>query len=153
MINTVKIPRAYSEVYSFINTLGTEYIEKIPSKIYNTIKDNRDKEYNPIYQKNQTIKEEMLSYEALCLISALNLQYWCNDPEEKNILKKKYVDNTKKEQETYSYDNLFKTNQSKIQPNISENISNESDESKHTQMIEYKESIFTKIKNWFKRTF
>ena len=29
MVSTVKIPRAYSEVYSFINTLGNEYIEKI----------------------------------------------------------------------------------------------------------------------------
>ena len=30
MVSTVKIPRAYSEVYSFINTLGIEYKEKIP---------------------------------------------------------------------------------------------------------------------------
>lgn len=145
MINIVKIPRAYSEVHSFINTLGMEYIEKIPNKIYNTIKDNRDKEYNPVFKKEQTLKEGLLSHEALCLLSALNLQYWCNDNEEKNLLKQKYIENTKKEQEKYSYDNLFK-NKSKIV----ENISNEQE---HTEMIKYKESIFLRIKNWFKRIF
>ena len=145
MVSTVKIPRAYSEVYSFINTLGNEYIEKIPNKIYYTIRDNRDKEYNQIYKKEQTLKEGVLSHEALCLLSALNLQYWCNDNEEKNLLKQKYIENTKKEQEKYSYDNLFK-NKSKIV----ENISNEQE---HKEVIEYKESIFTRIKNWFKRLF
>lgn len=146
MVSTVKIPRAYSEVYSFINTLGIEYKEKIPDKVYDTIRDNRDKEYNPIYKKEQTIQEGILSYEALCLLSALNLQYWCNDNEEKNILKQKYIENTKKEQEKYSYDNLFKNKQPKV-------IESTSNEPKHTEMIEYKESIFTRIKNWFKRTF
>lgn len=145
MVSTVKIPRAYSEVYSFINTLGNEYIEKIPNKIYYIIRDNRDKEYNPIYKKEQTLKEGVLSHEALCLLSALNLQYWSNDNEEKNLLKQKYIENTKKEQEKYSYDNLFK-NKSKIV----ENISNEQE---HKEVIEYKESIFTRIKNWFKRLF
>ena len=146
MVSTVKIPRAYSEVYSFINTLGIEYKEKIPNKVYDTIRDNRDKEYNPIYKKEQTIQEGILSYEALCLLSALNLQYWCNDNEEKNILKQKYIENTKKEQEKYSYDNLFKNKQPKV-------IESTSNEPKHTEMIEYKESILTRIKNWFKRTF
>lgn len=146
MVSTIKIPRAYSEVYSFINALGNEYKNKIPSKIYNTIRDNRDKEYNPIIEKDQTIKSGMLSHEALSLISALNLQYWCNDNEEKNILKQKYIENTKKEQEKYSYDNLFKNKQPKV-------IESTSNEPKHTEMIEYKESIFTRIKNWFKRTF
>lgn len=145
MVSTVKIPKAYSEVYSFINTLGIEYIEKIPNKIYNTIRDNRDKEYNPIYKKEQTIKEGILSYEALCLLSALNLQYWCNGNEEKSLLKQKYIENTKKEQEKYGYDNLFK-NKSKIAENISK-------EQENTAMIEYKESIFAKIKKWFKRIF
>ena len=42
MVNTVKIPRAYSEVYSFLNTLGSEYIYKIPEEIYNTVKENRE---------------------------------------------------------------------------------------------------------------
>lgn len=139
MINTVKIPRAYSEVYNFINALGDEYKNKIPGKVYNAIRDNRDKEYNPIIEKDQTIKKGMLSYEALCLISALNLQYWCEDNEEKILLKEKYIENTKKEQEKYSYENLFKD---KLKTN--ENIQ---DRQEHIEMIEYKEQ------KWYQRLF
>ena len=85
MINSAKIPRAYSEVYSFLNVLGNYYINKIPDAIYDTIKENRDKSYTPIYDKNENITQNSISQEGLALISALNLQYWCNDEEEKTI--------------------------------------------------------------------
>ena len=87
MINSAKIPRAYSEVYSFLNVLGNYYINKIPDAIYDTIKENRDKSYTPIYDKNENITQNSISQEGLALISALNLQYWCNDEEEKTKLK------------------------------------------------------------------
>jgi len=139
MVNTVKIPRAYSEVYSFLNTLGSEYIYKIPEEIYNTVKENRDKEYNPVYQKEQTLKEGMLSIEALSLIAALNLQYWCSD-EEKKELKEKYLENTKNEQKKYSYDNLFK-NKKVISKPIEKIVTEE------VALVEYKESILKRICN------
>lgn len=140
MVNTVKIPRAYSEVYSFLNTLGSEYIKKIPEKIYNTVKDNRDKEYNPVYKKEQTLKKGMLSNEAISLIAALNLQYWCENDEEKKELKEKYLENTKIEQEKYSYDNLFKNKKEttrKIEENTAEKVA----------LVEYKEPILKRIWN------
>ncbi len=148
MIRTVNISKAYSEVYAFINALGNDYIEKIPIRIYNEIKNNRDPNYNPKFDSNQTIKPGDISQEALALISALNLQYWCTDQEEKNKLKRTYLENTKKENEKYSYDNLFKnktqtTEQTEL-PKIEKNT---------VAMVEYKESIFTKIKNWFKKIF
>ena len=33
MINIANTSRAYSEVYSFLNTLGEKYISKVPRKI------------------------------------------------------------------------------------------------------------------------
>lgn len=148
MVNTARISRAYSEVYSFINALGNEYIEKIPSKVYNTIQNNRDKEYNPIFEKNQTIQSGMISHEALSLISALNLQYWCTDDKEKKSLKETYIENTKKEQEKYSYENMFKSKEQTVEsmPSIQ----------KQNEMIEYKEpkwyqKLFTKILELFKK--
>lgn len=146
------MPRAYSEVYSFINALGNEYKDKIPCKIYETIRDNRDKDYNPIITKEKNIKKGMLSHEALSLISALNLQYWCNDNEEKKKLKEKYIENTKKEQEKYSYGNLFKN----MQKNDEDIQSKEESKTEGIQMIEYKEQkwyqkIFAKILNIFRK--
>ena len=83
MINIANTSRAYSEVYEFINTLGDEYKSKLPKKIYLTIQDNRDKNYVPRYDKNQNVDNNTFSKESIALISALNLQYWCNDVQEK----------------------------------------------------------------------
>ena len=148
MINTANISRAYSEVYEFINALGEEYINKLPKSIYDTIKDNRDINYKPEYDKNQKLTNEIISKEALALISAINLQYWCKDVQEKERLKQAYYENTKKEEEKYSYDNIFKNNT--IQK---EKIPQES-EMENTQIIEYKsENIFEKILSKIKSIF
>ena len=147
MINTMKISKAYSEVYSFINALGNEYKNKIPNTVYNIIRDNRDKDYNPIIKKEQTIQKGMLSHEALSLIAALNLQYWCKDDEEKKRLKKSYILNNEKEKEKYSYDKLFKNDKKNC------NIAKNDDEINNNVMIEYKNNIFTKFMNFIKSVF
>ena len=143
MINIANTSRAYSEVYEFINTLGDEYKSKVPKKIYLTIQDNRDKNYIPRYDKNQNVDNNTFSKEAIALISALNLQYWCNDIREKERLKKVYLRNTKIEEEKYSYDNLFKSN--KIEEKVLETQEN-------VNIIEYKsENIFQKLFNKIKK--
>ncbi len=63
MINVAKIPQAYSEVYSLINALGERYVNKIPKAIYNTLKEERDINYNPIYEANKPISNQDISYE------------------------------------------------------------------------------------------
>lgn len=147
MINTMNIPKAYSEVYSFINALGLEYKEKIPNRIYEVIKEQRDKEYVVTLHKDQEIKQGMLSHEALALIAALNLQYWCTDNEEKQRLKQAYMLNTEKENEKYSYDNMFshkgKSEDEEVENNLKENM----------QLIEYKEGIFKRIFKLIRRIF
>lgn len=147
MINVVNIPRAYSEVYYFINALGEDYINKIPKNIYITIRDNRDFNYNVTFNKNQKIENSTLSREALALISALNLQYWCTNEDEKKELKKVYVNNSKIEQEKYSYNNLFKDR------NISNNVIENKDTKQNVQIIEYKRSVFNRIINKIKEFF
>lgn len=145
MINTANMAKAYSEVYAFLNVAGDEYINKIPIKIYTAIKNNRDFNYNPVYKSNQIMTKEIISKEALSLIAGLNLQYWCEDEEEKKRLKQCYIENGRKEQEKYSYENLFKKEQDK-EEKVIEN---------ETALIEYegKSSIFLKLikrmKSWF----
>lgn len=144
MINIANTSRAYSEVYEFINSLGNEYKNKLPKKIYLTIQDNRDKNYIPKYEINQSVDNNTFSKEALALISALNLQYWCEDVEEKDRLKKVYTENQKLENEKYSYENLFKNNKTEEQIQ-------EEKQSENVQMIEYKEeNVFQKVFNKIK---
>ena len=144
MINTNNIPKAYSEVYEFINVLGDEYKNKIPEKIYSNIENNRDKNYIPQYTINQSNVE--FSKEALALIASLNLQYWCEEPQEKERLKRVYHQNAKKEEEKYSYENMFQNN--KVE---AEDVEVQTE---NVQIIEYKEeNIFTKIMNKIRNFF
>lgn len=144
MINIANTSKVYSEVYEFINSLGNEYKNKLPKRIYLTIQNNRDKNYIPKYETNQSVASNTFSKEALALISALNLQYWCEDAEEKERLKKVYTENQKLENEKYSYENLFKNNKMEKQVQKEQ-------QSENVQMIEYKEeNVFRKVFNKIK---
>ena len=60
----------------------------------------------------------------------------------KDALDKNDIKYQKKLRDKYNPDNLFKNKETKTA--VTENSA---------VMVEYKESIFTKIKNWIKRTF
>lgn len=99
MIYEKNMKLAYSEVYIFLNMLGKSYIEKISNTVYETIKNNRDLSYKPNIQVVNGNLNYEFSREALALISALNLQYFCNSKLEKQKYMKIYIENEKQEQE------------------------------------------------------
>ena len=99
MIYEKNMKLAYSEVYLFLNMLGKSYIEKISNTVYETIKNNRDLSYKPNIQVVNGNLNYEFSREALALISALNLQYFCNSKLEKQKYMKIYIENEKQEQE------------------------------------------------------
>lgn len=151
MINIANISKAYSEVYSFLNVLGNNYISKIPKSIYDTIKNSRDQSYNPKYTDVESISNQTISKEGLSLISALNLQYWCEDEAQKQELKEIYANNARKE--TEKYNNIFKENYSNTKDDTKNNINDKiSDNIREasTEIIEYKESFFKKLLNKIK---
>ena len=138
---------AYSQVYSIINYLGDEYKNKIPNNLLEFFSREKDtvsgSEFNPYIQ----IEEQGLLKDTISILAMLKLQYWCESEEEKqkllNQLSKneiEYQDNLRKK---YNPDNLFKNN---IQ---NEDIISENQIKK--QMIQHKETVFTKIKKWLKR--
>lgn len=150
MINVANINKAYSEVYCFLNTLGIEYISKIPDNIYSAIEKSRDVTYNPSYDINQEVTGNTFSKEALALIAALNLQYFCENEEEKRRLKEIYLKNTQEEMEKYSTDNVFRKKQETLEIENKKTIPNE------TQLIVYKKDkwynkLFNKILRLFKK--
>ena len=145
MIN-LETKQAYSEVNKILELLGNSYSDKIPSKIKEALKKEEDTEY--VLDINKSIKERKLKREAIAIISALNLQYWCINEEEKQRLKNIYYENGVKYQEElnekYNTDNLFKNNNKKT---IVENI-------EEKEMVVYSElpffkKIFAKIKKFF----
>lgn len=137
---------AYSEVYAILNLMNAEYIDKIPNRLKSIIEDEMDREYKPEIKYNIPLEEQNLNKKTFTILAMLNLNYWCKTQEHKDELIKLYAENNKiKEKEIrekYNPDNLFENKVSKV-----ETVENS------VAMVEYKESILTKIKNWFKRNF
>ena len=133
---------AYSEVYAILNLMSWNLIKKIPENIWENIEKKRDKEQ---VIEIDNIKEYQVSEQANKLLAVLYKNYFAND-EEKEVIQAKEKILYQKEQdelhEKYNPDNLFKNKRTKV-----ETVENS------VAMVEYKESIFTKIKNWFKRNF
>ena len=94
------------------------------------------------------IKEYHASEQASKLLAVLYKNYFATD-EEKNIIiaKEKILFQRKQEelQKKYNSDDMFKNKDNKLESiKVTEN---------KTNITEYKESIFTKTKNWIKRNF
>ena len=113
-----------------------------------------DKTYDKPVVPDIPIKNQNLTDEALALIAYLNLNYWCKDAEEKEELKKKYIENEERYNEElrnhqHGADYIFKSNE-KLE-NISENeITHlEKTNNEENEMIVYKkDNIFRRI--WFR---
>ena len=112
----------YAEVYAVLDSLGEEYINKLPRKLYEFIDEIRDKKSIVEYDINKDIKEQDLSEEASNINAYLNLQYWCKE-EEKNELLKKYLQNDKdiKEKIEKINEDLSKIKEPSEKENVKEN--------------------------------
>ena len=149
----VKTNDIYSEVYSILNLLGDSYINKIPRKALDIIKNERNMNYNPQYDFSIDINSQDIKRETKAMIALLRLSYWCTSEDEKIKLSNQFKENEKKYQELlnakYNTDNLFKNK------NTMKNI-NEEVKPKQIFMVEYKEKnflqkLFDKIKHIFKK--
>ena len=163
MIDVKSEARAYSEVYVFINALGDDYKNMISPKLYETIEKNRDLSYTPDFDLSQDITSETFSKEALALIAALNLKFWCKDQDERNRLMRQYQANNeivRRKEEEKAYEHMFrdlKKEKIEAEQSVQENLSDVTSSSENTNMVVYKENIFTviidKIKSFFKNLF
>lgn len=138
--------QAYSEIDEFLSLLKDEEINKVPKKIRDLFKEEKDKNYKKIIDPNKPIKEQNLKEETLALIALLNLQYWCEDEKEKERLKEIYAKNEKLYEEVFQVefdpDKIFKNR-----------IETDNKDIEEQQVIPYKESILKKMLNRLKKLF
>lgn len=134
--------QAYTEVDNFIELLDAEDKNKIPKKLREFFKLEKDKEYIKHIDARKPIGEQSLKEETLALIAMLNLRYICEDEKEKTRLKKIYQENENKYQvelrEKYNSDNIFKNKKESQQVKTIQ-------EEQQLQMIGCKESILKKL--------
>ena len=109
MVNNLK--KAYSEVDEFLEILGNDYKSKIPEKLLNYIKEEKDESYKKEISIYVPIYEQHLMNETLQIIAFLNLKYWCIDENEKNRLINAYEKNRREKEkiklEKFDYNELF----------------------------------------------
>ena len=145
-----KTKEIYSEVYQFLNLLGNDYIDKLPTSLINMLREKREVNYNPEYTYDIPLNEQNIKKETMSIIALLYLNYWCEDEKEKLEVKqilKSNEDNYQLElRKRYNPDNIFKNHKQELKK-VEANIDDE------TSMIPYKKSTFRKIINKLKSAF
>ena len=140
---SINTRQAYSEIDEFLRLLSVEQRNKVPQKLRELFKQEKDKEYIKRIDSLIPIKEQNLKEETLAIIALLNLHYWEEDEEEKERLQKVYSKNEKIYQEMlkekFNPDNIFKKKITKIE--------SRQKKIQDVQMIEHKEPMIKRILN------
>lgn len=144
MVN-VEFSEGISETLDILNHLDKVYTDKIPEKFKNFLDKNKSSSYIPKLDHSKKINEMNLKESTKDILTTIYIKYWAT-AEERSKYTKLLIENEKKYQEElrkkYNIDDLFKNKKTKV-----ETVENA------VAMIEYKKSILTKIKSWFKRIF
>lgn len=147
------LAKAYSEVDTILSYVETKYAEKIPKRIRNIFKEEKLKDYTPNIIKGIPLNEQKLEKKTYAILAALQLNYWCeNDEEKQEIIKElSYNDDIKK----IEYNNKDYFSEFISHKNVNGILSNHS--SKNNELIiENKDNnlfkrILNRIKKFFKR--
>ena len=87
---------AYAEVYEILSFMEQKYIDKIPLKLMELFREEKLKDYKPNIEPTIPLNEQKLQKKTLVILAMLNLNYWCEDENEKKELIKLYAENDKR---------------------------------------------------------
>ncbi len=135
------LKNAYSEICEILNAMEDEYVDKVPKKVIEIFKSEKNTEYEKKIDVNIPLEKQGLQQQTLTILAILYLNYWCENEQEKNELIKRFEEFDK---EKYSIENIFKNK---------EKTSNISENKEENSLVEYKESILKKMFNRIKRLF
>ena len=140
---SIEYRKAISEVLDILEHTKKEDVNKISPEFIKFLNQNSDKEYIPNLDNTKRIKDMNLNEKTIGILSIINSKFWCTNEQKekfKNKLKENEIQYQTELREKYNPDNLFKVRVAKT-TNQEATIS----------MVDYKESIFIKLKNWFKQ--
>lgn len=136
---SINTRQTYSEVDEFLGLLSNEQRNKIPQKLREFFREEKDSNYIKGINTKVPIREQELKKETLAIIALLNFQYWCEDENEKKRLKEVYAKNEeeyqKMLQDTFSSKGIFK----KKMPTV------EQEQVENKQMVLYREPIIKRV--------
>lgn len=138
-----------SEVLEILKYCPKSDVEKLPTKMINLFKQNQLEGANINIDHDKTIFEQNICEETLVTMCLIYRDYWATK-EEKSELDKILKENQEKLNELYDYSNMFKN--VKTEEKVSVETKKEQTEI-NNNLVEYKESIFSKIKKWLRNIF
>lgn len=139
--------KALKELSEIIKFFPRNEYRKIPKTFVNFIEENKDDNYQYMIEHIDDFQNQAMLDETRVLLSIVYRDFIASNKEKKQITdmeKNELLEEEERIREKYNPDNIFKKRDTQQKENV---ITNE------VAMIEYKESVFTKIKNWVKRTF
>lgn len=143
----------YQEVYEILSLMDKKTVMKIPIEILETIKENRNQEYNTQIDKNDIFNTENLNEETIKLLSWIDLNYW-NTSENYEKIKRYNINETildewRKKERYESIDIFNKPEDNLMSQNIMDNTEQENPNENTTEvsLVQYKENFFNKFKN------
>ena len=142
---SVEYSEAITETLDILKHTKKEDVDKISSKFIDFLNANASKTYKPELDHTKNIKDMQLKHKTKAILAIIYKKYQCDSEKQEQfnrVLKENEIKREKELRKKYNPDNLFKNSKSKI-----ETVDNS------VSMVEYKESIFIKIKNWFKQIF
>ena len=138
---TTDYSKAYTEVIEIISHFSKEEYSKIPTEKIEFFQNNMDKEYNYNINPRIDLSEQYISREANAILITLFRDYFATE-KQKNTLESILIQNQEKLEEErrkkYNPNNIFNKKQEIKEQNIMEEL----------QMVEYKESFFSKLKKY-----
>lgn len=144
---------AFEEIYEIFSLMPKELLNKIPTKFYEMIEEERDTNYSPNIQ--EPLEKQKLKNETIIILGLIYRDFLCSPEEKKRLQEKdakelKEVEKALEEEirEKYNPDDIFK-NRNRIIPEETQ----KSEETRMTVVQEEKwyQKIFNLIKGLFHR--
>jgi len=141
--------KAYTEVLEIISHFSEDELKKIPQEEIDFYNEAKDKSYQFKIDSNRDLDVQNISREANAILILLFREYFATEKQKQvldDLLQQNEIKEENEKREKYNPDNIFKNieKKEKLKAEIPENNSD-------TALIEYKESFFTKFKNFIFR--
>ncbi len=140
-----KYANALTEVAIILDYLVEDDYKKIPKEIIEIVEKYKNEDYLFEYDEEIELKDQELLPETKAILYNFFRDYLATPEQREKIKKWQQEDRIKaeiKKQEKYEYKEIF---------NKKDN--NKTLENNNQELIEYKESLFDRIKNWLKNLF
>ena len=133
------------EVETILKKLDENYINKIPTEIWDFIEKNKDDQYIFFYDDNIELSNQNLNIDTIAILSYINMEYLLDEKSKKEVEEMLIKDGAFLEQQKmkkYNPENIFKSK---------ENIENKGE--RDVSMIEVKEKCkwYQKIIFFFRK--